>query len=121
MVTMELLDIGRESNLPSLIIQHMERFVDTTKPKHAMPYGFTLTELFDMLNISLPKLNFGNHNDVLDVVMLKQCGYAKIKGRGPTGSAIFPGSYRAVELSNKLELDLEENAKLREENDELQN
>lgn len=84
MAVIELLDNGQPINLPSLIIQHMARAVDTSKPKHAMPYGFMLTKLFDKLNIALPELKFGNNNDVLDVVTLKQCGYDEIKVRGPT-------------------------------------
>ncbi|XP_070031774.1 uncharacterized protein [Nicotiana tomentosiformis] len=54
-----------------LEMMHMSRDADTSKPKHAMPYGFMLTKLFDKLNIALPELKFGNHNDVMDVVTLK--------------------------------------------------
>lgn len=63
-----------------------------------MSYGFILTKLFDKLNISPSKLKFDNHNDVLDVFMLKHCDYVLIKARGPTGSAILPRSSRAIKL-----------------------
>lgn len=74
-----------------------------------------LTGLFDKINISRPELIFSNHNDVLDVVTLRQCGYGEIKARDPIGTAMLPGSIRAAELSKRLELSLEKNAKLRKD------
>nr|XP_016435180.1 PREDICTED: nucleolin-like [Nicotiana tabacum] len=40
MEVMELLNTGRPINLPSLMIQHMARAANASKPKHDMPYGF---------------------------------------------------------------------------------
>lgn len=71
MTMMELLDTGKVVNLPSLMIQHIARVVDTSKPKHAFPFGFMLTDLFDKLNIFMPKLKFGYHNDVLYTITLR--------------------------------------------------
>ncbi|XP_070036894.1 uncharacterized protein [Nicotiana tomentosiformis] len=115
MTMMELIDIRRAINLPSLMIQHMARIADTSTPKHAMPYCFMLTGLFDKLNIPLPEPKFGNHNDVLDVLPSRSVAVRRSR-LGDQQVLLF---YIAAELTKMFELALEVNAKLREDNDEL--
>nr|XP_018627608.1 cyclic nucleotide-gated cation channel beta-1-like [Nicotiana tomentosiformis] len=62
---------------------------------------------------------FTGDEEVSSDVPLFECGYEEIKAREPTGSAMLPGSSRDAKLSKRLELDVEENAKLREYNNEL--
>lgn len=40
MAMMELLDREAEVNLPSLMIQYIERVVDPKQRPHSLPYGF---------------------------------------------------------------------------------
>lgn len=56
---MEALDGYTTINLPSIMIEHMQKVAEFKDDNHGMPYGFFLTKVFEFFKVLLGKAKVG--------------------------------------------------------------
>ncbi|XP_070025934.1 uncharacterized protein [Nicotiana sylvestris] len=125
LVLMEALDSYTTINLPSIMIEHMQKVVELKDGNHGLPYGFLLTKVFEYFKVPLGQEKVDNYKQYFSKTTLEECEcIEKVGGVGSTStiSQLINAQNSATAEIRKLKARnaiLEEVARLAKENAKL--